>query len=186
MKELIKKLLREGLMSELKIKAKDSFKRGVEHILFASKNNPNILYKLGPEEIIRKWTKLFMSNPKLFPKVFKVDKLNSSSRYPSGYYYATVEKLNTQKVEAEWEAMEAALNTEPSTVFIDCLSTEGYFEKIYLNLNDKPKEQNLFKKWVVFLSKVTEYVEANGYNGLDIHRGNFGYDVKGNLKCIDV
>jgi hypothetical protein len=186
MKELIKKLLREGLVNEVKIKGKESFKRGIEHMLFTSQHNPNILYKLGEEKIINKWTKLFMSNPKLFPKVFKVGKLNSGSRYPAGYYYATVERLNTDKVENEWEIMETALNTQPSNIFIDCLSIEGYFEKVYLNLNNNPKAQKLFKKWVVFLSNVTEYVEANGYNGLDIHRYNFAYDAKGNLKAIDV
>ena len=178
----------KGLVNEVKIKSKESFNSGIEHILFASKNNPNILYKLGREEIINKWTKLFMSNPKLFPRVFKVGKLNSGSRYPAGYYYATVERLNTERVLNEWGEMEMAFDViaDPSSVFIDCLSTEGLFEQYCDKLKDNPRLQKLFIKWMVFISKVTDYVESKGFGGLDIHRGNFAYDAGGNIKCIDV
>lgn len=199
MKVLIKKLLREALVDELSVKTKEPFNAGIEHILFTSKNNPNILYKVGPEQIINKWTKLFMSNPRLFPKVYKVGRLNSGPRFPAGYYYATIEMLDTKRVEHEWDLMDRGFgqipyeddddewaDRDPSTYFIDCLSEEGLFEKTYHSLKHNPKAQELFKKWMVFISKTTEYVEANGYNGLDIHRGNFAYDSKGNMKCIDV
>lgn len=198
MKELIKKLLREALVDELSLKGKDFFGGGIEHVLFTSKKNPNILYKIGPEETINKWTKIFMSNPKLFPKVFKVSKLNNP-KYPAEYYYATIEKLNTERVEHEWHQMDIGFagipfepdedewaDPDPSEVFIECLSFKGMFEKQYLKLKNNPKAQELFKKWMIFISKVTEYVEANGLNGLDIHRGNFAYDSKGNMKCIDI
>jgi len=81
MKDLIKKLLRENLLDELSITDKPVYGHGMEHKLYASKSNPNILYKVGDKPTVLLWSKLFKSNPSLFPKVFKVGPIKNNPYY---------------------------------------------------------------------------------------------------------
>lgn len=164
---------------------------GTEHQIFTSDKNPNVIYKVGKKDTVLKWSDVFKSNPKIFPKVYKVGKLKD------GRYYAEIEKLNTDKVVKDWGDLEQALeligvvdtDVFEDTIdqaFINILSGHLDVGKVYTDLASNKKIQALFKKWIEFLSDATEYVENSGYNGLDIHRYNFAYDAKGNPKVIDI
>ena len=96
-KEIIKKVLNE-IRTEPKLK----FKSGMEHVIYPSKKNPNRLFKVGDEGVLF-WAKVFNSNPEIFAKVFRVGKTSS------GKYYAELEKLDTNRVELEWQQIEDKL-----------------------------------------------------------------------------
>lgn len=190
MKDLIRQRLRENL-NELGTKPKEKFKGGVEHVLYTSPNNPNVLYKVGDKDNVLKWSNVFKSNPKLFPKVYKVGEMKD------GKCYVQIEKLNTDKAVIDWNNMEMALeeigavDTDVFDSTIDQLFINlvlGYedFEKIYKRLGANKAIQSMFGKWVIFLKKTYQYIKKFAYNGLDIHRYNFAYDSAGNIKAIDI
>jgi hypothetical protein len=133
----------------------------------------------------------FKSNPKIFPKVYR------EGRLKDGRYYAEIEKLDTKKVEKEWYELEMALEVvgEVDTdvfestidqVFIDIIFGRKDANQIYKKLSTDKQAQQLFKKWIEFLAKTAKYLMDSGYGGLDLHRYNFGYDPKGNIKAIDI
>jgi hypothetical protein len=187
MKILIKKLLRE----EIRRKEKFGDVQGVEHDLYPSETQPNVLYKVGKKELIDRWTEVFKSNPSIFPKIYRIGKMKD------GRYYVTIEKLDTKKALQEWDQMEMALelagvlDTDVFENTIDQLFIDvvlGYVSKagVLKRLKyDKPM-QLLFDKWSKFLIKTYKYIQKFGYNGLDIHRYNFAYDSSGNIKAIDI
>ncbi len=195
MKQLIKQLLREGLVDELSTMAKPVYGSGTEHKLYSSKTNPNVLYKVGKRTGVEKWVKLFRSNVSIFPKIYKVGNLDER------LMYVQIEKLNTNRAENEWEQIAIELlnlniltkyynGVEKvralASLYIDILSGGIEYEEVYHALEGTPKLQQLFLNWVLFISKATDYVENNGYRGLDLHSGNFAYDSSGNIKCVDV
>lgn len=194
MTDFIKKLLRESL-EELATRQKAVYSRGTEHVLYSSIKNPNVLYKIGDKDTVLKWLKVFKSNPRLFPKIYKAGELKT--KYNSGKYYVEIEKLNTDEVINDWRYLEDLLekigtaDTDTfegslNMIFIDLLKGYLSFNGIYKKLSADKKGQELFKKWYNFLGSALEQVRKFGYNGLDIHRYNFAYDSAGNLKAIDI
>ena len=163
--------------------------KGTEHTIYTSDKNPNAIVKVGKKENVEKWSKVFKANPDLFPKVFKVGKLED------GQYYAVIEKLDTKKAVEEWGKLEIALEDigEVDTdvfestidqVFIDIILGKKDANQIYKKLSGD--NQKLFKKWIEFLAKTAKYLIDTKFGGLDIHRYNFAYDKKGKIKAIDI
>jgi hypothetical protein len=190
MKDFIKKLLIEGL-DELQTKPKQLYGNGVEHKIFPS-SDPNKLFKVGDAATVNKWYELFKRNPKYFPRVYRTGKLKD------GNSYVEVEKLNTQKAISDWEALEEQLimigfiDKDSGFGLIDYLFREVMIDSEYENgistvlKRVNPKLYQLFIKWVNFLSSVESLTSTVKDNSLDIHRYNFGYDSKGNIKCLDI
>ena len=190
MKELIKQLLKEGL-NELGTKDKKAFGYGREHNIYSSIKNPNVLFKVGDQETVDKWIKVFKSNPNLFPKTYRTGKLNS------GKVYVEIEKLNTRGAITDWTKMEQALkdiNVLDDEDYIDSLDVVfrniafGYMSEsdILEKLKSNPQMAALFKKWVNYMKTANEYIKKFGYDELDIRRSNFAYDSAGNIKAIDI
>ena len=190
MKELIKQLLREGL-DEMSTRPKEIFGKGVEHDIYASEKFSNMLFKVGNAPVVKKWAEIFQSNSELFPKVYRLGELKN------GKMYAAIEKLNTNQAVKEWQEMELAfeqvglVDTDVfddtiDQLFINILS--GYVSEkgVYDKLSFNKSVQQLYKKWIIFLSKTLKYVKKFGYNGIDLHRYNFAYDSAGNIKAIDI
>lgn len=184
-------------MKELNIRQKKLLGHGVEHDVYPSKNNPEIVYKVGFEASINRLVKASKAYPKFFPIVYKVGKLkNKENRY-----FVAVEKLNTKRVETEWQELE---ETFAQLGYIDksmVNSIDQLFVEIVLygdeefdnnELFNRLKEVNkkqykLFVKWVNFLHQVNNIIGPfKNHFPLDIHSGNFGYDQQGNMKCLDI
>lgn len=186
-----------SLLQELNIQQKNLLGHGVEHDVYPSKNNPEIVYKVGFEASINRLVKASKTYPKFFPIVYKVGKLkNKENRY-----FVAVEKLNTNRVEKEWEQLEEIFTqlgyiNKNMVNSIDQLFVEiVLFDEVEYDSNElfnklkqtNKKYYNLFVKWVNFLHQVNNIVKPykNNYP-LDIHSGNFGYDQQGNMKCLDI
>ncbi|MFN9958439.1 MAG: hypothetical protein ACK55I_35515, partial [bacterium] len=97
----LEKIIKKVLI-EVRTQKKDEFNRGMEHRIYASKSNPDRLFKVG-DEGVGYWVKVFRSNPDIFAQVFRTGKLDKWN------YYAEIEKLETNRVLNEWQQIEEKL-----------------------------------------------------------------------------
>ncbi len=179
-------------------KPKEPVGSGTEHVIYPSKRNPNIVYKVGKERTIEKWFDIFKKNPKYFPKVFKVGNINSSDGIKK---YVALEKLDVGKATDEFKFLEDTLlqlgkfvsqhDYSIEDVFNTVLTDSDLDNEITNELREfDPKAYKIYIKWVNFLHTVNEIVRNSKtrfkLSRIDIHRFNFGYDSKGNLKCLDI
>jgi hypothetical protein len=190
---------------------------GVDHTVFTATDNSDIVYKLGPKIAIDYWFEDFSKNPNIFPKVFKRGKtsmkLKSDKLIPTkgGYKtipagtvlpleYVVLEKLDTDRVNKEWEVLDNVLE--------EIMEVEGYgfldFMIVYLTYKPENKARGwnddvtidrvygqvkqyypriapMFMKYMSLISKIKDVKPGVP----DLHRYNFGYDKKGKLKCLD-
>ena len=96
---------------------------GVDHSVYASTDEPGVVYKLGPKRVIDMWYESFKNNPDIFPKVYKRGKSKTKLKKdknvytPNGYVelkagtvipidYVKLEKLDTERVEKEWNMLD--------------------------------------------------------------------------------
>ena len=178
----------ETTLQELKIDYKKS-QVGSEHAVYPSKRNPNRLYKVGQKPVVEEWLNIFQKYPFYFPQVFRAGKLNTNTKYN---YYVEIEKLNTQRVTQEWSFMEEKLEElgyvdVDNGELIDGVLNTNIPEKMLIDLKKyDSKAYNLFITWTDFIHKIESIVKKNGKNYLDIHRYNFGYDLSGTMKCLDI
>lgn len=180
----VKNLVSHGDMDELQTFTKERVGKGMEHYVYPSKNNPNIVYKINQDRNrMEEWVELFKSHPHMFPKVF------GDIRYsPKGYYYIPVEKLNTKKFESEWmkynEICLDLFNQKMNSIlyFLD----DGFAFETINKLGEQVKEH--YPEWgnsfTIFLNLVSSLYEIKP--SADLHQKQFGYDNRGVLKCLDI
>lgn len=192
--QLVKKFL-----SEVRTQQKNEFNRGMEHRIYASKNNPDRLFKVGDEGVLD-WVKVFRSNPNIFAQVFRTGTIKSDKTHEN--YYAEIEKLQTDRVVKEWQFMEdkleeiGVIDSEDESFgrdITDIYTNHGHDQKtisyIANKLNDYNKEAyDLFIKYFKVFKDCERAIEnVVGHETLvDAHRYNFGYSSDGKLKCLDI
>ena len=197
----ILQLIREEL-KEISTAPKKRYGQGMEHTIYPSKSNPDRLFKVGEQEMVEQWVKIFRSNPEIFPKIYRVGKISDPRDKRINGYYVEIEKLDTDKAIKEWEQLEDKLEEAGITDFFD-----GAFGRditdIYVNhehdqktityIATKLKEYDvksydLFIKWFKLFKECQNEIEkVVGYGTLvDAHRYNFGYGADGKLKCLDI
>lgn len=191
-------------------RARKEMASGVEHTVYASTDEPDVIYKLGPKKTIDTWYEIFKNNPSIFPKVYKRGKtkiklkydkvvntskgvvhLKAGSLFPVDY--VKLEKLDTKRVLSDWNILNNAIE--------DILEREDYefedflisymqkfdvtlLEDIENNIHYYPEAEKIFKRYVNLIDKIMS-VRKDKNNIPDLHRNNFGYDKSGNLKCLD-
>lgn len=191
-------------------RARKEMGSGVEHTVYASTDEPDVIYKLGPKKTIDTWYEIFKKNPAIFPKVYKrgrtkiklksdrtVDTPKGRVRLKAGSLlpldYVKLEKLDTKRVLSDWNILNDAIE--------DILERENYeFEDFLISYMQKfdvtlledikdgihyyPEAEKIFKRYVNLIDKIMSI--WNNKNDIpDLHRNNFGYDKSGNLKCLD-
>jgi hypothetical protein len=197
----ISKLIKEEL-KEIRTTEKTKYGQGMEHSIYPSKKFPDRLLKIGEKDVVEQWVKIFQSNPKIFPKIFRVGKISNYKHNDSDVYFAEIEKLDTNKSLKEWDQLEDKLKESGITDFED-----GAFGRditdIYTNYEDDQKTithiatelknhnsegYNLFIKWFKLFKECQKSIEnVVGHETLvDAHKYNFGYGKDGNLKCLDI
>jgi hypothetical protein len=191
MKDWIKVILRETL-DELSTTLKPEFGAGMYHTVFPSKKNPNILYKMGKERIVKEWTNIFNKHPDLFPKVYRVF---PSKKYPNNWV-AEVEKLDSARAEKEFNQLDEIIATswlsnKGLRIFLTNIYREGSLEivKNYIQNEGVDAVQKyipLIEKWAILITKIKNVAKAELDEYPDIHAGNFAYDSHNNIKAIDI
>ena len=188
---MIKELLRKHI-NELNITPKPEYGHGIEHRIYKSNSNPNILFKVGHKTSVMRWLDIFMANPEYFPIVYKNGKLKDTDEY-----YVEVEKLDTDRVRDEWRQIDQQLKEAKDKGMLAGLTRDDSIEDIWMlsertiiliaNViaqNNDEELALLFYYWTKFLKEVESIVTKEGHY-LDCHVGNFGYDKAGNKKCLD-
>jgi hypothetical protein len=197
----ILQLIREEL-KEISTSQKKRYGQGSEHIIYPSKKHPDRLFKIGDKEMVEQWVKIFRSNPKIFPKIYRVGKVSEPRDKRINGCYVEIEKLDTDRAIKEWEQLEDKLKESGITDFFDGAFgrniTDIYVnyehdQKTITHIATKLKEYdvnayNLFIKWFKLFKECQKSIEkVVGYGTLvDAHRYNFGYGSDGKLKCLDI
>jgi hypothetical protein len=196
MKIILSESQLRGILSELVTRRKDPFSlEGTRHMIYDSKKNPNIVFKVGHPHFVDEWLPIFKKYPQYFPKIYRVGILKDRHDYK----YVEMDKLNTKRVKEEWAKMtllltDAGLIDKYSNflhnindVFIDCILDEEYDNRVISTIQNMDRGvYQLFVKWLNFLHKLNSVVAPIKGSTLDIHDGNFGYDKEGNIKCFDI
>lgn len=181
-------------IQELGTREKDMFGSGIEHQIFASKSNPNVIFKVGHKDTVDEWYEVFKSNPEIFPKVFRAGKMQDED-----IYYVELEKLDTDKFEDKWDDLElamediGALDVDRGESFTDLYTKEGLDTQIFIEIGKKLKNYNkeAYDFYIDFLTVIKNCERAmlsvKGKDTLvDAHKYNFGYGSDGKIKCLDL
>lgn len=198
MKSIIRILLKERL-EEVSLDKKETFGSGMEHNVYASRQHPDRLYKMGREYMVNSWIKIFIENPKIFPKVYRVIK---SKRY-SDTLIVEIEKLEIRQAEKDFKLVRDILsnfsryeyNQEIRLQSIYILDSWGVkfveFIKKFKEWLIKQKYNNptieLCLKWTKMIYNIYGFlVNKYDYHERDLHAKNVAYDKAGNIKIIDI
>lgn len=168
--------------------------QGLEHRIFSSKKNPDILFKIGEAEIIDEWVDTFKNDPMVFPIIYRVGYMPDKN-----YKFVTLEKLDTKKFEEKWDDLELALedigavDVDRRESFTDLYANEGTDSKVFSEIAIELKKHNkeVFDFYIDLL-KVIKRAEKIQNDTLkkdtlvDAHKYNFGYDKESKLKMLDV
>lgn len=181
-------------IDEVRTTKKDMYGQGMEHEIYASKTNPNVLFKVGHKDVVDEWLDVFQSNPSIFPKVFNWGKMKDRK-----FYYVEIEKVDTKKFEKDWDELELALedvgvlDVDRGQTFSDLYMNEGSDSAIFVEIAKKLKEHDAraYDFFIKFLTVIKEcereIMLVMGKDTLvDAHKYNFGYGGDGKIKCIDL
>ena len=185
-------------VNEISVKHKGQYNAGQEHIIYPARNK-NMLIKVGPINIVDTWLPLFEKYPNIFPKVYKSGfTIKNGERFK----YVVLEKLDTDKVQAQWDLINDALNEigendedyleycfdDMAMTFLKSLLNPEYHTAISTMLQQfKPNEFESYMKWFNFISEVNKLVrQIKNVDAMDVYDGNFGYDSTGKIKCLDI
>jgi len=184
----------ESLSPVLKTREKDVFGSGIEHQIYASKSNPNVLFKVGHRDTVDEWLDVFKSNSEIFPKVFRSGKMKDKD-----IYYVEIEKLNTSKFENDWDDLElalediGALDVDRGESFTDLYINEGSDSSKFVEIGKKLSKYNkeAYNFFINFLKTIKNseraILKVKGKDTLvDAHKYNFGYGSDGKIKCLDL
>lgn len=181
-------------IDELGTTEKQMFGSGIEHQIYRSKNNPNVIFKVGHKDTVEEWYEVFKSNPEIFPKVFRAGKMRDKD-----IYYVELEKLDTKEFEKKWDDLElslediGAIDVDSGERFSDLYLNEGSDAKIFAEIAKKLKSHNTDSyNFFIELLRVIKNSErailkVKGKDTfVDAHKYNFGYGSDGKIKCIDL
>ena len=201
-KEEIKKLLNEKYDENL---VGDEYAEGGEHKIYTYGNDKIIKFVVGVPNIGYN-LKIFPKYPEIFPKVYDmgkdyviVDKLDdhksiSEIRKIRSYLFPTSSEFSS-KIPPKNPYI-AQLSQRTLSNGLNWYSVE-ITPLIYNNLEDDelilqfkkelPNElfNSLIKNYYPLLKKVKN-ISWNSSHSRDINDGNFGYDLNGNLKMLDI
>jgi hypothetical protein len=181
-------------IDELGTTEKQVFGSGVEHEIYASKSNPNVIFKVGHKDTVDEWYEVFKSNPEIFPKVFRAGKMQDKN-----IYYVELEKLDTDKFENNWDDLElamediGALDVDSGESFADLYMNEGSDANVFIEIGKKlSKHSKKDYDFFIELLRVIKECERTQLSVtgkdtiVDAHKYNFGYGGDGKIKCLDI
>lgn len=181
-------------VTELGTKEKIPYGGGIEHRIYSSEKNPDVLFKIGEKDVIFEWYDLFVNNPDLFAKVYGIGKIPNSNNF-----YVKIEKLKTKEFENNWDKLQDSLEEigyidtddgdDITMLYINHGEDPDYIKKILLDL--KPYDINSYNFFVelITLIKSAEKVQNEFLKKdtlIDVHKYNFGYDKSNKIKLLDV
>ena len=187
-------------LDELATKLKPIFGHGWMHNIYTTGRYPDKLIKVEKQPgMVKRWYDIFSQYPNLFPIVYKkgVLKLKNEKGEINDINYVLIEKLETKPFVQLWMHIEQYLETFNKEFGHDRTLLGMMHEHIMKVFSEEPsetmdkfmeliKEKNSedYIKFNMFINLVDQIVEI--YPSADVHKNQFGYDVNGNLKCLDI
>lgn len=176
-------------VKELSIKGKMPLGSGIQHVVYPSLKDPSKVFKIAYSEKGDKIVKInnsviemFQKYPEIFPIVY-----NKTDRYVS------LERLNTERAEKEYDLLNQALEKDDELYMGDFAYTlflvfreqneelENQIDEYFASLpSPLPK---LFVKWKNLIKTFFEIMPNDYYS--DLHIEQFGYTKDGKLKILD-
>lgn len=176
------------------MREKEMYGRGIEHGIFSSSKKPNVLFKVGENEVVDEWVDIFKESPDIFPVIYKVGRMPGMK-----HKYVEIEKLNTRDFELKWDKLENDLeelgivDVDRGESFTDIYTNYGsdaeHFKEIASSLKNHNTDSLNFFIDILRLIKQAEKVQLDVTGRdtfVDAHKYNFGYDSKNNLKILDI
>jgi hypothetical protein len=195
----------ETIVNELGTKPKEVYDKGAFHDIYQSKNNPNVLYKIGTKNMVDSWVDIFKSRPDLFPIVYKTGTMNYKLPKPFTEFidgqpvkheagesikvsYVEIERLDVRQAVIHWDRLDEVVKQMTGKSLQTYLTVigledpmENEFNEIGEQLKDNKFIYDIFVDFYNLLSRVYEIKPA-----ADVHKRNFGYDKNMNLKMLDI
>jgi hypothetical protein len=169
------------ILQELSTTKKDILGQGFEHNVYPSKD-PNKVIKVGETKYVKKWVEEFKSRPDLFPIIYKtgLDKDDPS------IMYVVMERLDTEQFEVDFDVLDSILEDGLLDIIKRAERSEDYFNKIVDQV--KQQDEEIADFFIKLYNNVVETKQFRSglFSVYDFHKGQFGYDKKGNIKCLDL
>jgi hypothetical protein len=169
------------ILQELSTTKKDILGQGLEHNVYPSKD-PNKVIKVGETKYVKKWVEEFKSRPDLFPIIYKtgLDKDDPS------IMYVVMERLDTEQFEVDFDVLDSILEDGILDIIKRAERSEDYFNKIVDQV--KQQDEEIADFFIKLYNNVVETKQFRSglFSVYDFHKGQFGYDKKGNIKCLDL
>jgi len=169
------------ILQELSTTKKDILGQGFEHNVYPSKD-PNKVIKVGETKYVKKWVEEFKSRPDLFPIIYKtgLDKDDPS------IMYVVMERLDTEQFEVDFDVLDSILEDGILDIIKRAERSEDYFNKIVNQV--KQQDEEIADFFIKLYNNVVETKQFRSglFSVYDFHKGQFGYDKKGNIKCLDL
>ena len=178
---------------EVVTRNKEPYNWGATHNIYKT-SDPNKLIKVGTENNVNEWYDIFKSRPDLFVKVYKrgITNFKFKNGEISNANYVMVEKLDTKTFKSMWHQFSLAVkNYENEISQYDHNSFQYYITRIEGNMDfirgvAKSLEYNhiLHNKFVEFINLLLDLYEIK--STADVHSDQFGIDIQGKIKCLDI
>lgn len=178
----MKIIISEGQFNEIVNRNKPIFGKGVFHRVFESKKYPDRVYKVGYKNVVDHWMELFGNHEELFPRIY----IHKDFEYDNKEYtYVLVEKLDTNRFLIFWDELD-----DLSEKFLK-MPFQYVINKMQFNEADdlinviggkiSDEYENDFRELIKLINSLYDI-----YTRSDLHRGQFGYDKNGKIKCLDI
>lgn len=174
----------EILNQEIKVKDKELKDHGSDHSIFDFYKDSNKIIKYNRESRIGNEYKLFNKYPDIFVKIYKISsKYIIMEKVDAKGFERDSEKTSRELMGVEDEYIKKIMNLHfdlPGAYYSSLRSNNNRF----INYIDRLKHKNEF---IAKLTKViTKLVLITNGQNLDIHSGQFGYDIDDNIKIFDI
>lgn len=183
------------VLKELSTRKREPMGHGIEHAIYYSEKNPNVVYKVGELDVINEWYEVFKSDPTIFPMVYRLGKIPKEKNI----FYVELEKLDTERFENEWDDLElslediGAVDVDRQESFTDLYTLEGTSSTKFVEIGKllKKYDKSAYDFFIKLLTviKKCENVQNKILKKdtlIDAHKYNFGYSKDGKLKCLDI
>jgi hypothetical protein len=175
----------DDYLIELRTRDKELLGQGLEHNVYPSLD-PNKVIKVGEAKYLAKWLPMFKKHPELFPIYYRDGRVKDMPKVA----YVVLERLNTKLFIEDFLRLDLILpkigfHNGAYSAIKSCRYNEDKYDRTIDKINEiNPKMSEFFIKLFDNVNAVDKLLPW--HTKIDFHEGQFGYDDKRNIKCLDV
>lgn len=168
------------ILNELTTKQKELLGKGLEHYVYPSKD-PNKVFKVGETKYVNEWLPIFKAHPDLFPIIYRT----GLDKDYDNVTWVEMERLDTEQFEVDFDVLDSILDNSILNTIKRAERNKDYFNKTVAEIRQQDDEIADF--FIKLYNNVvqTKRFKSGWFDIYDFHKGQFGYDKKGNIKMLD-